>query len=46
MTNSLAQELGQNPPTETMRIETLAFDTFDPSDPGAYVQAQIERFGV
>ncbi|TVQ11847.1 MAG: ABC transporter substrate-binding protein [Leptolyngbya sp. DLM2.Bin27] len=46
LARELAQELGQNPPTETSRQEQLAFDTFDPSDPEAYVQAQIDTFGV
>lgn len=41
----LQRELGQTPPTETQRIETLKFDTFDPSDPAAYVAAQVEKFG-
>jgi len=45
LARELAQELGQNPPTETVRVEKLAFDTFDPADPGAYVKAQIEKFG-
>ncbi|NMF82506.1 ABC transporter substrate-binding protein [Nodosilinea sp. P-1105] len=46
LARELAQELGQNPPTETDRQETLAFDTFDPADPEAYVQEQIDQFGV
>lgn len=41
----LQKELGQTPPTETQRIETLKFGTFDPSDPAAYVAAQIQQFG-
>jgi len=46
LARELAQELGQNPPTETNREEKLAFDTFDPAAPGAYVKSQIEKFGV
>ncbi|NJL97822.1 MAG: ABC transporter substrate-binding protein [Synechococcaceae cyanobacterium SM2_3_2] len=46
LARSLAQELGQEPPAETLRSETLMFDSFDPADPAAYVQAQIEEFGV
>ena len=33
LARELAQELGQNPPTETNREEKLAFDTFDPRRP-------------
>ncbi len=43
LARELAVELGQNPPTETLRTETLMFDTFDPA---AYVQQQIDQFGV
>ncbi len=46
LARELAEELGQEPPAEVYRTETLAFDTFDPSDPEAYVKAQIEKFGV
>ncbi|MFS8855285.1 ABC transporter substrate-binding protein [Synechococcus sp. H55.7] len=46
LARELARELGQNPPTENLRVETLKFDTFDPSNPVAYIQAQIEKFGV
>lgn len=46
LARELAIELGQNPPTETLRTETLMFDTFDPADPAAYVQQQIDQFGV
>ncbi|QQE64548.1 taurine ABC transporter substrate-binding protein [Leptolyngbya sp. BL0902] len=46
LARELAQELGQNPPTETSREEQLAFDTFDPADPGAYVQSQLDQFGI
>ncbi|MEA5419624.1 CmpA/NrtA family ABC transporter substrate-binding protein [Spirulina sp. CCNP1310] len=41
----LQTELGQSPPTEVERSETLKFDEFDPSDPASYVAAQIEEFG-
>lgn len=46
LARELAEELGQNPPAENSREEQLAFDTFDPSDPAAYVQSQIDTFGV
>ena len=42
----LQKELGQTPPTELSRTETLKFDTFDPKDPMAYVDAQIKKFSV
>ncbi|HEY9816445.1 MAG TPA: ABC transporter substrate-binding protein [Candidatus Obscuribacterales bacterium] len=41
----LQTELGQTPPTEAERSETLKFDSFDPSDPASYVATQIEEFG-
>jgi len=46
LARELAQELGQEPPEEIYRTEELEFDTFDPADPTAYVEAQIEEFGV
>jgi nitrate/nitrite transport system substrate-binding protein len=46
LARELAQELGQNPPTETNREEKLASDTFDPAAPGDYVKEQIDKFGV
>lgn len=42
----LAVELGRNPPTDAVRREKLKFDTFDPSDPAAYVKQQVEKFNV
>jgi nitrate/nitrite transport system substrate-binding protein len=41
----LQKELGQSPPTELERKENLKFDSFDPADPAAYVDAQIKQFG-
>ncbi|MDJ0679644.1 MAG: ABC transporter substrate-binding protein [Xenococcaceae cyanobacterium MO_167.B52] len=46
LARELAQELGQTPPTEIYRTETLAFDTFDPDNPGNYVDEQIKKYGV
>lgn len=46
LARELAQELGQSPPSEIYRTETLKFDTFDPTDPATYVQAQIDKYGV
>jgi len=42
----LQTELGQTPPAEAERKETLKFDEFDPADPAAYVDAQIKQFGL
>ncbi|MDX2273797.1 MAG: CmpA/NrtA family ABC transporter substrate-binding protein [Cyanobacteriota bacterium] len=42
----LQKELGQTPPTVAERSETLKYDTFDPQDPSAYVNQQIEKFKV
>jgi nitrate/nitrite transport system substrate-binding protein len=46
LARELAEELGQTPPTEIYRTEELKFDSFDPSDPDAYIQAQIDQYGV
>jgi nitrate/nitrite transport system substrate-binding protein len=45
LARELATELGQSPPTESYRTETLKFDTFDPQDPTGYVQRQIDEHG-
>lgn len=42
----LQKELGQTPPTEAARVEKLKFDTFDPANPAAYVEAQLKNFNV
>lgn len=42
----LASELGETPPGDIYREETLKFDSFDPADPAAYIQAQIDEYGV
>lgn len=42
----LQTELGQKPPADKMRVETLKFDTFDPNNPTAYVEAQIQKHRV
>lgn len=42
----LQTELGQTPPGEAERKETLKFDTFDPADPEAYVKAQVDKYRV
>lgn len=46
LARELAQELGQNPPTESYRTETLKFDVFDPTTPEVYVKKQIEDNSV
>lgn len=42
----LQKELGQTPPSQVERIETLKYDTFDPQSPTAYVDEQIKKFRV
>ncbi len=42
----LAAELGQDPPTDVYRTETLKFDAFDPADPDAYIKEQIDKYSV
>lgn len=46
LARDLAKELGLNPPTETLKVEKLKFDTFDPSKPAEYVKEQIKKYGV
>jgi nitrate/nitrite transport system substrate-binding protein len=46
LSRDLAKQLGQNPPAEGTRVEKLKFDEFDPSNPEAYLQAQISKFKV
>jgi nitrate/nitrite transport system substrate-binding protein len=46
LARELAEELGQSPPEEIYRTETLAYDEFDPENPGEYVQEQIDKYGV
>jgi nitrate/nitrite transport system substrate-binding protein len=45
LARELATELGQTPPQESYRTETLKFGTFDPTDPASYVKKQIEKYG-
>jgi nitrate/nitrite transport system substrate-binding protein len=42
----LQKELGQAPPTTAEKVETLKYDSFDPKNPTAYVDEQIEKFKV
>jgi len=42
---ALERSMGLNPPAEKTRVETLAFDTFDPSDPMGYIAEQKARDG-
>ncbi|MEB3337359.1 MAG: CmpA/NrtA family ABC transporter substrate-binding protein [Leptolyngbyaceae bacterium] len=42
----LAKELGQTPPTDATKTETLKFDTFDPSNPQAYIDEQVKKYKV
>ena len=46
LARELAEEVGLNPPEDIYREETLEFDTFDPANPQAYVEEQIEKYGV
>ena len=46
LARELAKELGQTPSSKETRTETLKFDTFDPANPAAYVEAQIKKFNV
>jgi nitrate/nitrite transport system substrate-binding protein len=46
LARELAKEVGQTPPDQEFRNETLKFDSFDPADPNAYVEQQIEEYGV
>lgn len=46
LARELAEEVGLNPPDDIYREETLEFDTFDPANPQAYVDEQIEKYGV
>ncbi|MDJ0703659.1 MAG: CmpA/NrtA family ABC transporter substrate-binding protein [Leptolyngbyaceae cyanobacterium MO_188.B28] len=49
MTNlarELAMELGVEAPTEVTRLETLKFDTLDPSDAATYIENQKKKYGV
>ncbi|MCU0550824.1 MAG: ABC transporter substrate-binding protein [Leptolyngbya sp. Prado105] len=46
LARELSKELGQTPPSEPTRTETLKFDTFDPAKVDTYVQDQVKKFGV
>ena len=46
LARELAQEVGLNPPADIYREETLEFDSFNPENPQAYVDEQIEKYGV
>ncbi|MGK7893794.1 MAG: ABC transporter substrate-binding protein [Xenococcus sp. (in: cyanobacteria)] len=46
LARELALEVGQTPPTDIYRTETLKFDTFDPAKPQEYVDEQIKKYGV
>lgn len=46
LARELAKQLGEKPPNEDTRTETLKFDTFNPANPAAYVEAQIKKFNV
>ncbi len=45
LARQLSKQLNQTPPTVILRYEQLKFDVFDPSEPAAYVQQQIQRYG-
>ena len=46
LARELAEEVGQTPPAEIYRTETLEFDTFDPAKPQEYIDEQIKKYGV
>ena len=46
LARELAAEVGQTPPTEIYRNETLKFDNFDPADPEGYIKDQIDKYSV
>ena len=46
LARELAEEVGQTPPTDIYRTETLEFDIFDPAKPQEYVDEQIKKYGV
>lgn len=46
LARELAEEVGQAPPSEIYRVETLEFDEFNPSNPADYVKEQIKKYGV
>ena len=46
LARELAEELGVEAPTEISRTETMKFGDFDPSNAQAYLDEQIEQFGV
>ncbi len=46
LARELAEEVGQTPPSEIYRTETLEFDTFDPAKPQEYIDEQIKKYGV
>ncbi|ELS01618.1 ABC-type nitrate/sulfonate/bicarbonate transport system, periplasmic component [Xenococcus sp. PCC 7305] len=46
LARELAEEVGQTPPKDIYRTETLEFDTFDPAKPQEYVDEQIKKYGV
>jgi nitrate/nitrite transport system substrate-binding protein len=46
LARELAKELGQNPPTESTRIEKLQYGDFDPGKVEAYLQEQKQQFKV
>ena len=46
LARELAEEVGQTPPTDIYRTETLEFDNFDPTKPQEYVDEQIKKYGV
>lgn len=45
LARQLAKQLGQTPPTIILRNENLKFGTFDPTEPDAYLRAQIQQYG-
>ncbi len=46
LARELAEEVGQTPPSDIYREETLKFDNFDPENPDDYIKDQIDKYSV
>ncbi|MGF1535473.1 MAG: CmpA/NrtA family ABC transporter substrate-binding protein [Elainellaceae cyanobacterium] len=44
LARELSEELGGEPPQDLTRVEDLKFGEFDPSEPEAYLKAQIDQY--
>jgi len=46
LARELSEELGGDPPQELTRVENLKFGEFDPSQPEAYLKAQLDEYEI